>query len=311
MNPYIIQNGVIAFTMAITALGVGIGQGLTGNATQEALNRQPAARSEIARSNLLALALIETAALLVLLISLLLLFKKTVNLYGALAQLGIAFALGIPGLLIGIVSAMPAQAAAISISRQPFFAKKIVNLMLLTQSLLQTPLVFGFIVALLIYNKIDTVQTLSDAARCIGAGLCIGLGSIGPAIGVGRFTHTACKSIGVNPAGYKSIFTFTIMSQAIIETPIIFASIISFWLVTAPPAIPSILYFAAAFVMAVGTFSPGLASSKTAEAACEQIAHNPALIGMLSRTSLVIQAFIDTSAVYAFIIALFILITYS
>lgn len=180
--------------------------------------------------------------------------------------------------------------------------------MLLTQSLLQTPLVFGFVIALLIYNNIDTVQTLSDALRFIAAGICIGLGSIGPALGVGRFAHTACTSVGVNPDGYKRIFTFTIMSQAIIETPVIFSAIIAIWLITVAPVIPYILYLAAGTVMALGTFGPGISSGKTAEAACQQIAHNPQNYGMISRTSLIVQAFIDTSAVYAFIIALFILL---
>lgn len=303
--------GIIAAITALTGLGVGIGQGLTANATMQALDRQPAAKSDIARSNLLALALIETSSLIGLLFSMLLFLKVPSTYYGTLAQLGIAAALAIPGFTLGIIASMPARAAIMSIARQPFLGKKIMNLMLLTQSLIQTPLVFGFIISLMIRNQLEMIHTLPDAMRLIASGLCIALGSIGPAIGIGYFTRVACQSVGNNRLAYNKIFSFTLISQAIIETPIIFAAVIAFWLstaVTAGNTLPSLLYIAIAFVMGMGTFGTGISSGLTAAAACNQIAQHPAEYATISRASIFTQAIIDTGAIYAFIVAILLLL---
>ncbi len=309
----LLHYGTIGAIVALSGLGVSIGQGFAGQAVVASLNRQPSAGTDIARGNLLALAFIETAAILSLIIAMLLFFKVPTTLYAALAQLGIAFALAIPGFTIGIIASMPARQAVISIARQPFLSKKITNLMILAQSLLQTPLIFSFIISLLIRNQLDSITTASQSLRLIASGLCIGIASIGPAIGGGTFTAAACRAVGINKSAYGRIFSFAILSQAIIETPVIFASIISFWLATV--VVPAsgiighgILYLAIAFVMAIGTVGAGISSGRTAASACEQIAFNPEHYSIVSRTSLIAQGLIDTSAIYAFIIALFLLL---
>ena len=165
----------------------------------------------------------------------------------------------------------------------------------------------------MIRNQLDTTTTIQDALRLIASGLCIAIASIGPAIGGGNFTASACRSVGLNQGAYGKIFSFTILSQAIIETPVIFASIISLWLVTGvnttnTGSLHGLLYLAIAGVMAIGTIGPGLSSGKTAAPACAQIAHDPQHYNVVSRTSLIAQGLIDTSAIYAFIIALFLLL---
>ena len=94
--------------------------------------------------------------------------------------------------------------------------------MLITQSLIQTPVIFGLIVALLITASIGSVQTLVEGTQLLAAGICIGLGSIGPTIGLGRFTYQACYTAGINRSSYTKILPFTLISGAIIETPLIF-----------------------------------------------------------------------------------------
>lgn len=303
-----IQYSMVAITISLTALGVGIGQGLTGMKNQQALNIQPMAQDEIRKGNILSLALTETAAILALILSLLILFKKAPNFYASLSFIGIGLAISIPGLVIGLMTSYPAQQAALAIARQPFFSRKIVNIMLLAQSLAQTPLIFGFIISLLIYNYLDTVNNITDAYRFIAAGLCIGLGTIGPAIGVGNFTKTACQSVGINPYANKKIFSFTLISIVIAESPVIFALIVSFWLIFASSALPYYLYLAPAFIMGCGTLATGISSGKTAQSACKQIAYNSEKYNNLSRLSLLTQVFIDTIAIYAFIISIFILL---
>jgi F-type H+-transporting ATPase subunit c len=308
-----IHSFAVALTTALTGLGVSIGQGITAKAAFDAINRQPTSSGDITRATLLSLAITETGAILGLLVSFLLFFQPVTELPGALAQVAMAIATALPGLIIGIASAMPAQEALISIARQPFLGRRITNFMLLTQSLIQTPMIFGFIIALIIRNRVLSVTTVGQALLLIGSAVAIGIGCIGPAAGVGYFTKIACRSTGINRMAYSRLFTFTFISQAIIETPVIFAAIISFFLINkAGGPMPSTLigfaHIMFALTMGLGTFGPGISSGRSAAAACEQIALTPQAYTMLARSSMMAQGIIDTCAVYAFIISLWLIL---
>ncbi len=309
-----IHYGTVVMSTICAALGVTIGQGLTTQAAFDAINRQPAAQPDITRTTILALALIETSAILGLLMSFLLYFQAPTTVYGALAEIGIGLALAVPGFVIGLAVSMPAYAAMGAIARQPFLAKKIGNFMLLCQSLGQGPLIFGFIIALIIRTKVPEVTTLSQALTLIGSGAAIALGCIGPAIGGGNLTKTACAGMGNNRFAYQKLFTFSFISSALIETPIIFASIISFFLITkalsvADHPLIGCAYLAFALTIGIGTLGPGISSGRSAAAAAKQIGLHPQFYTSLSRASLLAQGLIDTCAIYAFIISLWLILT--
>lgn len=303
----------IGISTIITALGVSLSQAKLSQVSISAINRQPAIKSELARTALLGIAIVETSALLGFIGSILLSFNTPVNIYQAIAEIGYVIAISVPGVVIGLASTMPAQAALMAISRQLFISKKISNLMILIQSLIQTPTAFGFIIALIILNYIKNVSSLGQALAIVAGGLVIGLGSIGPGFGVGYFTKQACLSIGQNRHAYAKLLSFTIISQAIIETPVIFAVIVSFWLLNfstlalVSPII-GIGCIASAFVMGLGTLGPGLGSSYVASKAAYEISINPQAYATISRTSLINQGIIDTGTIYAFIIAIMIIL---
>ena len=163
--PGIIHFFTIAASTVCAALGVSIGQGFTSQAAFNAINRQPAAQPDITRTTLLALALIETSAILRTAYFISLFFKIPNNQWAVIAEIGMGVAISFPGLVIGLASSMPAYEALGAIARQPFLASKLSNFMLLTQSLIQTPLIFGFIVALIIRTKIPHVTNASAGAR--------------------------------------------------------------------------------------------------------------------------------------------------
>ena len=303
----------IALCSASSALGVSLGQGMAARASFDAINRQPAARPEITRTTLLALALVETGAILGLLVAFLLFFGSEPTFAQALAELGIGIAVGIPGLIIGYASSLPAYEATNAIARQPFLAKKISNMMLLMQSLIQTPLIFGFIIALTIKAMLPSVTTVSQGLALLGSGIAIGIGAIGPALGSGYFTSIACRSVGRNRFAYSKLFIFTFISQAIVETPVIFAAIISLFLTTkalslANHSILGYAYMAFGATIAFGTLGAGISSGRSAASAATQIALNPQSYSTLSRASMMAQGLIDTCAIYAFIISLWLLL---
>jgi len=301
--------GTIVLSVALTSLGVGIGEGLASQAAIDAINRQPEAKSVITRTALIAMALIDTAAILGVILAAMLIFNQpATSMYAHTAELGIAFAIGISGLVLGLTSSLPAQQTMLSLARQPFFSQQIFRFMLVTLSTIQTPIIFGFIIAILIKGQAAQVTTFTDSMRLIASGLCIGLGSIGPSIGLGIFTKTACQGVGINRNAYNKLFSFTLISEAIIETPIIFALIISLLLIfTNVPEdnmFTALTMFASALCIGIGTIGAGIGSGKTASAACHNIARNPQQYSLLSATSMLAQGLIDTSAIYALIISL-------
>ena len=306
----LLHYATIALAVGINSVGVGIGEGLTGAAAIKALNLQPSSRNDIMRMAILGMALIETAAVMGTTISIFLLLdtnQASTTIYTGIAEVGIALAICLSGLVIGIVSSFPAQAACMATARQPFFSQKILRFTLIRQSVLQTPIIFGFIIAMFIKNQAPLAHSLGDALRLLASGLCIGLGSVGPALGLARLGETACAGLGLNRNAYPHLFSFTIISEAIIETPIIFSLMIAIALVTATvpenDTLKGIMMLAAGLCMSVGTIGPGISSGKTAAAASHQIALNPKNYSLLSRLSMVGQGLIDTCAIYALLIA--------
>lgn len=309
----VIHFSTIALAVAINALGAGIGQGLTSATALEAINRQPSARDDIMKTAVLSMALIETAAVMGTFIAFVLLLGQPVmqlTWYAGIAELGIACAICLPGLVLGIASAFPAKEACMAVARQPFFAQNIIRFMLIILSLIQTPIIFGMIVALFINNQRIEIQTLRESFRLIASGIAIGLGSIGPAIGLASFAKTACRSVGINRDAYTKLLTFSFISQAIVETPIIFAFVISITLLFIIPPLADenivngIALLAAGICTGIGTFGAGISSGFTAAQACKEIGIKPDSYSILSRTSLFAQGLIETSTIYAVLISL-------
>lgn len=309
--------GTIASVVAFNSLGVGIGEGLASGAAVDAINLQPQAKYEISNTAILGMALIETAAIMGVTIAFILLLGRElpVNpLYAGIADLGIAVAIALPGLAIGIASALPARESCLAIARQPFFAQRIKRFMLLTQSINQTPIVFGFLIAMIINTQASSSTTLTQALQLFATGLCIGIGSIGPSIGLALFSQMACKGLGINRKAYNKLLSFTLISSAIIETPIIFALVVAIMILVAPglgfneQGIKGIALLSAAVCMGMGTISVGISSGRTAAAACHQITKNPDLHPVLSRTSMFAQGLIDTFAIYTLLIAILLIL---
>lgn len=314
----LLNYGTIVFTVAGTSLGTAIGQGLASYAALQALNIQPMARNEITRTLVLALALMETAAVIGIALAILLLIDPSIKqpvLAASIGRCGIALAMSLTGLAIGIASSLPTRSACMAIARQPFFSKNIVNLLLIAQSLLQTPILFGFIISWIIKTQAVSVTSLFDGWRLIASGLVMGLGSIGPVIGLGLFAQAAVQGVGVNRKSYTKMLTFTFISEAIIETPILFSFIVGLIILFSPITpqdnfVRGIIMLAAALCTGLSTIMPGINSGRIAGAAGKELALHPDQYSILSRTSMLGQALLDTFVLYAALISfLMILVT--
>ncbi len=66
-----------------------------------------------------------------------------------------------------------------------------------------------------------------DAAKAIGAALAIGLGAIGPGIGIGLAVKGALEALGRNPEAAGDIRTTMIIGAALAEAVAIYAFVIA------------------------------------------------------------------------------------
>ena len=71
------------------------------------------------------------------------------------------------------------------------------------------------------------MEFTQEAARAIAAGLCMGLGALGPALGEGNAVSKALESMARQPEMASELRTNMILGCAVTETTGIYALVIS------------------------------------------------------------------------------------
>ena len=74
----------------------------------------------------------------------------------------------------------------------------------------------------------DLANAIATAGQAIGAGLCMGIGAIGPAIGEGNAVGKALEGMARQPEAAGNLRTNMILGCAITETTGIYSLLISF-----------------------------------------------------------------------------------
>ncbi len=67
----------------------------------------------------------------------------------------------------------------------------------------------------------------AEATKMLGAGLAMGLGALGPGVGIGILGYGAMQALGRNPEARGPIMTNMILSMAFVEAIGIYALIIA------------------------------------------------------------------------------------
>ncbi len=73
----------------------------------------------------------------------------------------------------------------------------------------------------------ENASAIVEAAKAISAGLCMGIGAIGPAVGEGNAVGKALESMARQPEIAKTLRTNMILGCAITETTGIYSLIIA------------------------------------------------------------------------------------
>lgn len=150
------------------------------------------------------------------------------------------------------------------------------------------------------------------AAAYLGAGLAMGLGALGVALGEGFAAGKAGQAISKNPSMVGPIMKNMLIGQAVAESAGIFALVVAMMLAFTDTTATTTMLEAFAFVgaalsMGLASMGSGLGSGLPAAECCEGIADNPEVQGPLATNMLIGSALCQTPAIFGMVVA-FILI---
>ena len=125
------------------------------------------------------------------------------------------------------------------------------------------------------------VATTIELASYVGAGLCIGLGAIGAAIGEGYTAGLANEGLSRNTEKSGDILKNMLVGQAVAESAGIFALVIAILLIFMDTALTNLLeapaLLGAGICMGFGAVGSGIGSGFPGGEACFGMAKQPAI----------------------------------
>ncbi len=296
----------IALLITLPVFATALGQARIAKAAFAALNQQPAHDTGIKKLFFAGIALSETIALIAVLTTAYLFTTPLTTDLQIYARIGTCMSIIVPCVIVAYFGSMSIAQALGSAARQPFLTNQILSFMLITQSLMQTPVIFCAIFGLIIQYQATTITTLPAALQLLAVGLTLSLSCIGPCFGLSHFIAQACHSLRLNRIAFAKLFSFTFITQAIIETPFLFGLATAIVMLQLPNVtlMKSIALLCAAIALGGATLPVSIVSAQASAKVLQGIALTPENTTLLSRFSLFCQAFIDTTAVYGLIIAL-------
>tara|TARA_B100001989_G_scaffold252516_1_gene234861 strand:+ start:380 stop:1084 length:705 start_codon:yes stop_codon:yes gene_type:complete len=141
----------------------------------------------------------------------------------------------------------------------------------------------------------------------IGAGIAMGLGSIGSAAGEGMIAMQAVDSLSRQPKASGKILRIMIISQAVTETAAIFALVVSLLLLFQPGVdslFKGITFLSAGIAIGFGTIGAGFGAGLPGASAMRGIGRQPKNSDVLTIHMIIGQAVTQTSAIFALTVAL-------
>jgi len=221
--------------MGLGAIGSGIGSGLPTGEACTGIVRQPEMKNRITTIMLAGSAIAQSPAIFALVTSLILLFVdftgRPISPTWA-AILGVGFASGFGAIGSGIGEGLVAKSGCEGIARQPLGAVRTTNVMLLGMAVTETTAIYGLLIAcILIFKSFPAAETIASSMALLGAGLCMGIGAIGPGIGEGFTAQSAVRWIARSEASTAQLTRNMLVGQAVAESTGIYALVISLVLI--------------------------------------------------------------------------------
>lgn len=154
-------------------------------------------------------------------------------------------------------------------------------------------------------------QTWELLGRYMGAGLALGFGGIGAAVGMGNAAAQANTAMMRQPATQGEMLRTMLIGQAVGGSPSIFALVVGLFVLFLPAANPEVVggnYFAAltgaGLAIGLGALGSGLGCGWPAGEACEAVARNPRRSTPATQAMIIGQAVAQSPSIFSLVIAL-------
>lgn len=221
--------------VGLGAIGSGIGAGFPAASACIGMARQPAMGKRLTTNMLIGSAVCQTPSIFALVISFILLYTdvSTKPMWPTWAAvLGAGLSTGLSAIGAGLGSGLVAEASCDGIARQPNSATTVTNSMLLGQAITQTTAIYGLLIGfILLFKNHPASDTVAPAMALLSAGICMGIGGIGPGIGEGITAQSAVKWIARNSEAVGEITRNMLVGMAVAESTGIYSMVIALILI--------------------------------------------------------------------------------
>jgi ATP synthase F0 subunit c len=147
------------------------------------------------------------------------------------AFLGAGISMGLGAIGSGKGEGYAAMKASEGIGRQPGVSDELMRTMLVGQAIAESTGIYALVVALLLIFQNFSAVTFIQIPAFLSAGLCMGLGAMGPGVGLGVAAGHACEAIARNPETSGIILRNMLIGQAVTESTGIYALVVSLLLI--------------------------------------------------------------------------------
>ncbi len=154
----------------------------------------------------------------------------------------------------------------------------------------------------------ETAHIYVMGSAYLGAGIAIGLGAIGAAVGEGFCAGFASRASARRPQASSDVVRNMLVGQAVAESAGIFALVIAVLLIFLDHHIGETTAKSAALIgagacMGFGAIGSGVGSGFPAAGACEGLARQPKMAGSLTTNMLIGSAVCQTPAIFSMVVA--------
>jgi ATP synthase F0 subunit c len=116
-------------------------------------------------------------------------------------------------------------------TRQPHAADSIMRTMLIGMAVAESPGIFALFIAILLALTPLPARSMLQAAGLLAAGLCMGVGALGPGTGEGFAAGMACEGVGRQPEKAAIITRTMLIGQAVSESTAIYSLFVAVLLI--------------------------------------------------------------------------------
>ena len=241
----------------------------------------------------------------------------TVMIVKAMYAVGAAFAVGFGAVGPGTGMGMSAAAAVKGMGTQPRTSSDLFRIMLIGQGATSTPPTFALVIAiLLLFGSGDSAELVKGFAG-LGAGISIGAASFASGFGSSLPAAMAGEAIARQPHMRRPFTTLMLVGQALSQTPLIFALLVSFLLIFLPAApdagiLNYVAVLSSGICMGFGSMGSSIGSGFAAESAMVGIRLHRTpekASGPIIRTMLLGLAVAQSPSVFALVISFVLLLT--